>query len=139
MSNLGRLKQLLIVIVLLVILVVFYARKASAQELTVDPTAPLFTPAADDEGGLFEFFDNPLDDLVGALRGYELSSILIRAEDRIAVINEQRVREGDKVDDATVISIDKDAVTLSVDGETQVLELYKTSIKTVAGSDGSKS
>ena len=86
------------------------------DELLVDPTVPLgltFRGNVDDsaagEEGLFGLF--------GAITSYELSSVLIRSGDRIAVINAQRVRVGDKVDSAVVASIEPDDVTLNVGGE----------------------
>jgi hypothetical protein len=103
------------------------------DELRVDPTAPLdFVAAANsesEESGILGI------DLFGVFTSYELSSILIRAEDRIAVINETRVRVGDTVGSAIVASIEPDHVTLNVDGEIETLELYGNSIKTLVHGD----
>jgi hypothetical protein len=107
------------------------------DELTVDPTVPLSvlygnSATADgddaDGGSILDIFGN-------TFTTYELSSVLIRAEDRIAVINEERVRVGDKVGSAVVRSIEVDHVTLSVDGEIETLELYENSIKTLVKGD----
>jgi hypothetical protein len=100
------------------------------DELLVDPTMPLsmvFSESAaasnSDGGSIFDVFSN-------VLTSYELSSVLIRAEDRIAIINKERVRVGDKVGSAVVASIEADHVTLNVDGELETLALYENSIKT---------
>jgi hypothetical protein len=111
------------------------------DQLRVDPTVPLgmvFSAGdaesvanADDEGSIFDIFGG----ISGAFTSYELSSVLVRAEDRIAVINEERVRVGDKVGTAVVASIDVEQVTLNVDGETLTLKLYENSIKTPVKGD----
>jgi hypothetical protein len=104
------------------------------DELLVDPTMPLSlafgaseATSTDSEGGFFGLFS--------AFTSYELTSILIRAEDRIAVINEERVRVGDKIGSAVVASIETDHVTLNIDGEIESLELYENSIKTPVKGD----
>jgi hypothetical protein len=101
------------------------------DELLVDPTVPLSiafstsdTDRNDDTDG------SSLFGLFGAFTSYELGSILIRAEDRVAVINEERVRVGDKIGSAVVAAIEADHVSLNVDGEIQTLPLYENSIKT---------
>jgi hypothetical protein len=109
------------------------------DELAVDPTVPLsvaFSDSdaatisnADADGSIFDIFT------LDAFTTYELSSVLIRAEDRIAVINNERVRVGDKIGSAVVATIEADHVTLRVDGETQLLELYENSIKTLVKGD----
>jgi hypothetical protein len=111
------------------------------DQLSVDPTIPLgmvFSAAdaesvanADDEGSIFDLFGG----ISGAFTTYELSFVLVRAEDRIAVINEERVRVGDKVGSAVVASIDVDQVTLNVDGEPLTLKVYENSIKTPVKGD----
>ncbi len=111
------------------------------DQLRVDPTMPLgmvFSAGdaesianADDDGSIFDIFGG----IGGAFTSYELSSVLVRAEDRIAVINEERVRVGDKVGSAVVASIDVEQVTLDVDGEIVTLKLYENSIKTPAKGD----
>ncbi len=102
------------------------------DELLVDPTAPLDLTSdsvQEEEEGILSA------DLFGIFTRYELSSVLIRAEDRIAVINETRVRVGDTIGAATIASIEADRVTLNVDGETEILELYENSIKTLVKGD----
>lgn len=106
---------------------------AMDDELLVDPTAPLnMSVSADIEAGGNGILDL---DIFGAFTSYELSSVLIRAEDRIAVINDTRVRVGDTVGSATVASIEADHVTLNIDGEIETLQLYGNSIKTPVHGD----
>lgn len=106
------------------------------DQLVNDPTVPLNIAFSDSDAGA-NSDDRSLIDMLsdfaglgGAFVSYELNSVLIRAEDRIAVINGERVRVGDKVGSATVASIEADQVVLNVDGEMQTLRRYKNSIKT---------
>jgi hypothetical protein len=129
----------------LVLMLVFGAGSALGatqdDQLRVDPTMPLgmvfnagdaeSVAGADGESGIFDIFG----DISGAFTNYELSSVLVRAGDRIAVINEERVRVGDKVGSAVVASIDVDQVILDVDGEPLTLKLYESSIKTPVKGD----
>lgn len=136
MSSLGPFRQLLIVLTLLgLLVVVMYVRAEEPlyDELLVDPTAPLvMTTQALEEDGL-SFLPSGL--LAGA-GGYALGSILIREEDRIAVINDQRVRVGESIGNARVTAIEPGGVTLNVDGQLQTLELYTSSIKTLIEGEG---
>jgi hypothetical protein len=101
------------------------------DELLVDPTVPLSIAfSASDAGSNDDSDGSGLFGLFGAFTSYELNSILIRAEDRIAVINEERVRVGDKIGSAVVVAIEADHVSLNVDGEIETLPLYENSIKT---------
>jgi hypothetical protein len=102
------------------------------DELLIDPTAPLDLSndnGAQQEGGILDM------DIFGVFASYELSSVLIRAEDRIAVINETRVRVGDTIGSATVVAIEADHVMLNIGGEIETLELYENSIKTLVKGD----
>lgn len=127
-------------LILPMLLLSYYAYSATQEdELLVDPTMPLDVQLAGDTSGGFDI-ETGISDAGGLFTGlfnsYELGSVLIRGDDRIAVINEQRVREGDNIGNATVISIETDSVTLNVDGEIEKLELYENSIKTlVKGAD----
>lgn len=101
------------------------------DELTIDPTRPLSgyldesatVDGSDESGGLFELF--------GAFNSYELSSVLIRSGDRIAVINNEQVRVGDEIGAAVVASIESDHVTLNIDGDITTVPLFEGSIKTL--------
>jgi hypothetical protein len=111
------------------------------DELLVDPTAPLTFASSvgvdieDEEGGGLFGIDLDFGAFDELLTSYELSSVLIRSQDRIAVINGERARIGDKIGSATVTSIEANRVTLDVDGKTETLELYKNSIKTLVKGD----
>jgi hypothetical protein len=116
---------LLLVAVTLLILASMLGRAAPATEdLKTDPTAPLFPTAvkADAAGAAASAAE--------AAQHWELQSILIRGDDRIAVINAQRVRVGATLGFATVARIDSDRVTLNVNGARNVLVLYSSSVKT---------
>lgn len=105
------------------------------DELLVDPTQPLNLEMAIEAQG-----DNSGDggggfDLFGVFTSYELSSVLIRAGDRLAVVNGERVRVGDSVGAARITAIEADHVTLNVNGKIETLELYGDSIKTLVKGD----
>jgi hypothetical protein len=74
-----------------------------------------------------------LANVFARFNNYEVSSILIRENLRIAVINSQRVREGEIVGNARVVSIGQNSVTIDLDGEARVLNLHGASIKSSAG------
>lgn len=100
------------------------------EEVLSDPTAPLnyTAPSAAASGSFF-------DGLV-TVNSYKLNSVLIRAQDRIAIINELRVRVGDSVGKAKVMKIESGSVEIKVDGETRVLQLYENTVKTLAAGEG---
>jgi hypothetical protein len=54
---------------------------------------------------------------------YKLQGIFYRPAHPMAMINGRNVSPGDKVADARVVNIQRDSVTLSVDGQTKVLTL----------------
>jgi hypothetical protein len=103
--------------------------------LLIDPTAPLVAVPAQEGaeagagGGLF-------GGLLSGFGGYRVTSILIRAEDRIAVVNDQRVRVGDSLGNARVIAIEPGSVTLDIAGESRELQVHENSIKTLVKGDG---
>lgn len=103
-----------------------YSLNASAQigaeeEVLRDPTAPLFSTAG----------SQPQANLFSLVSSYKVTSILLRPNMKVAVINSRQVREGDIIGNAQVVKIDKNTVTLQVAGEDQVLELYGRSVKTL--------
>jgi len=85
-----------------------------------DPTAPLVMGVAQPQTNLFSLVSS-----------YRVTSILIRPNLKVAVINSRQVRVGDIIGNAEVVNIDKNSVTLQVAGEEQILELYGRSIKTL--------
>lgn len=60
---------------------------------------------------------------------WSLQSILSAADRRIAIINGTRVREGDLIGSAKVISISESKVVLNTGGQRFTLRLLPTSIK----------
>ena len=107
------------------------AQEAANDELLVDPTTPLnfvIPTGGNDEPGALAM-------LGSMFTSYELSSVLIRAEDRIAVINGERVRIGDSIGAARVTAIEADHVTLNVNGKIETLQRYENSIKTLVKGD----
>lgn len=103
------------------------------DELLVDPTVPLSISMAITTQT--DSANSGLLDLLGTFSSYELSSVLVRGEDRIAVINGQRVRVGDSVGAARVTAIEPGRATLNVNGKIETVELYGTSIKTLVKGD----
>lgn len=92
------------------------AALVDGEEL-IDPTAP-FLLDIENTGG------QSLANAFARFTNYDLSSILIRENLRIAVINAQRVREGEFIGNARVVSIDEGEVTIDLDGQTRVLSLH---------------
>lgn len=132
----SRLKNLCLVTLLPFVMASSVFAASQDDELLVDPTLPLSMAFNAGNAANIGDSDNSLLDLLsGAFTGYELSSILVRAEDRIAVINGERVRVGDKIGSAVVASIEADRVTLNVGGDIETLELYENSIKTPVKGD----
>lgn len=101
------------------------AAMVDGEEL-IDPTAPFLLD-------MESLGDQPVANIFARVNNYAVSSILIRENLRIAVINSERVREGEFIGNARVDSIAENAVTISLDGETQVLNLHGASIKSQAG------
>jgi hypothetical protein len=107
---------------------------AESLDGLVDPTAPInvniaLEDVAEVESDAFGF-------IMQVFESYTLNSVLIRSNDRIAVVNNQRVRVGGKVGAATVKSIDATGVLLDVNGETQSLSLYGEPVKTLIAGEG---
>jgi len=51
------------------------------------------------------------------------------------VVNSQRVRIGDRVGNADILSIESDRVTISLNGETRDLMLHGSSVKSLSDAD----
>ena len=97
-----------------------YSADMEEVEKLRDPTGPLVMSIGQPQTNLF-----------GLVSSYKVSSILIRPNMKVAVINSRQVRIGDIIGNAEVMKIDKNTVTLQVAGEEQILELYGRSIKTL--------
>ncbi|MGB1343842.1 MAG: hypothetical protein ACPHF3_13745 [Pseudomonadales bacterium] len=92
----------------------------------VDPTMPLQLSL---EGVAKERLGERVTEVVIEQKTYTVSSILVRPDAKFALINQQRVSEGDAIDGAVVASIDREGVTLQRGIESIRLSLYKQSIK----------
>lgn len=91
-------------------LLFFGAPSADAQEVLRDPTRP--------------FDAKPVGTAAGGAGGgkssvstYNVTAIFTSDSRRVAVVNGQRVIEGDRVDGATVIEILKDSLSLNLGGK----------------------
>ena len=91
----------------------------------VDPTMPLnWSPSGSDADAA------AMDgQLLSGVVSYKLNSVLIRNNDRLAVVNDQRVRVGDRVGTARVAVIDNDGVIIEINGETRSLALFGEPVK----------
>ncbi len=76
-----------------------------------------------------------LESLLRLAADYRVSSIIIRGDKRIAVVNDERVEEGSEIDGAVVASIDREGVTLTRGIEEFRVELYSASPKKKRVSD----
>ena len=84
---------------------------ASGQELLRDPTRPYSAkPVATTATGTATA-------TATGVTGFRVTAIFTSKERRIAVVNGQRVGEGDLVDGATVVEILADALRLNVQGK----------------------
>lgn len=87
------------------------ASSANAQDVLRDPTRPFdakpvsTAPAGGTGGGK------------SSVSSFNVTAIFTSDSRRVAVVNGQRVIEGDKVDGATVIEIQKDSLSLNVHGK----------------------
>jgi len=106
------------------------ALPARAGEALADPTAPPPPAAAD---------PSPLaSDAVEPARALQLQSVLISGERRIAVIDGERVRVGDRVAGAEVVAIEPSEVWLESAAGGIRLPLRRARVKARADSAGSE-
>lgn len=109
----------------LLLVSVSFADVIDGEDL-VDPTRPL--TSVSDNGGV---------DLGAVYRSmvpasFDISFIRASSSNPIAVINGQQVTIGDVIGAASVLSIDRSSVTLLIDGQEQIVSLYKTNVKGAA-------
>ena len=81
---------------------------ANAQDILRDPTRPFYARAVSPAPGT--------GSSGGGVASYDVTAIFTSDLRRVAVINGQRVVEGDQVDGATVIEILADSLRLNVRG-----------------------
>jgi hypothetical protein len=97
-------------------------------EELVDPTRPIYFNG---RGNI------PDDDVLAMIRNvipasYEVSFVRAGTASPIAVVNDQRVTIGDVVGGATVVGIDRNGVTLSINDEERRITMYGTNVKAPA-------
>lgn len=90
-----------LVLAMLVMVLLVFAKVAPAAEFA-DPTRPTYVQ--NDDAAQAE----------NVRKKYRLSSILVGEQRKLAVINGQRVREGDRVGNAKVTRISRSSVTLLI-------------------------
>ena len=97
-------------------------------EELIDPTRPLLVeqeavPEEESGGSLLDMFR--------AATATEFEVTFVRASSRspMAIVNDQRVTVGDVISGATVVAIDRNSVTMEVDGLQQEISLYTTNVK----------
>jgi hypothetical protein len=100
----------------------------------IDPTEPLQLSLKGVDAESLGLRVN-LDSLLRLAADYRVSSIIIRGDKRIAVVNDERVEEGSEIDGAVVASIDREGVTLTRGIEEFRVELYGASPKKKRVSD----
>lgn len=81
---------------------------ADAQDVLRDPTRPFYARAVAPAPGTSNG---------GGVASYDVTAIFTSDLRRVAVINGQRVVEGDQVDGATVVEILADKLRLNVNGK----------------------
>jgi len=113
----------------LILLVLAVASARAESGVMTDPTAPLLRTHDQQSASGFSVAELG-QELLGLFSSYSLSSILIRGEERIAVINDERVRVGDEIGRVRVAAIETGSVVLEGDGSVRVLSLHEKSIKT---------
>lgn len=101
----------------LLLVVSLSAMDVVALEGLKDPTRPSHFSSA---GNVY---------LDGLKKQYVLNSILISDQRRVAVINGQRVTEGDRIENAVVRGIQKSQVSLVIDGANIDIHLSKNNFK----------
>ena len=94
----------------------------------IDPTEPLQLSLKGVDAESLGLRVN-LDSLLRLAADYRVSSIIIRGDKRIAVVNDERVEEGSEIDGAVVVSIDREGVTITRGIEEFRVELYGASPK----------
>ena len=95
-------------------------------EELVDPTRPLFA------GAVVESDDTGLPDRTRNILPANFDVTFVRASSSspIAIVNDQRVTVGDTIGGAQVTGIDRNGVTLSVNGQERRITLFGSGVKT---------
>ena len=94
----------------------------------VDPTRPLMMTAS--RGNVDSSVTEMIRNVVPA--SYDVSFVRASSTSPIAVINDQRVTIGDEIGGATVVAIDRNGVTLSINDQERRISVFTTNIKSAA-------
>lgn len=133
---LPRAGKCLLLLVLLMSAVPAQAEMIDGEDLK-DPTRPMGVSAAMEAEGNGRGVGSLLAGLLGGATdllsgGYTVSFIRAGGTDPVAMINDQLVRAGDRVGEAEVVSIDRDRVSLRIDGEVREIMGFDSSVKSRA-------
>lgn len=118
--------------VLLVTSAVLFAPLSGADiidgEELVDPTRPLAVTRAQSSA------DDSVMNMIRSVvpSSFDVSFVRASSNSPMAVINDQRVTIGDVIGGATVVAIDRNSVTLSINDEERRISVFGTSIKAPA-------
>lgn len=118
-------RYLLTVMLGLLVSSVTFADVIDGEEL-VDPTRPIFVNRSS------SVEDDAVLDMIRRVvpSSYDVSFVRASSSAPMAVINDQRVTIGDTIGGATVVAIDRNGVTLSINSEERRISLFGTSVKT---------
>lgn len=95
-------------------------------EELVDPTRPLFA-----DGVVESDNTGPTDRVRNTLpANFDVTFVRASSSSPIAIVNDQRVTVGDTIGGAQVTGIDRNGVTLSVNGQEQRITLFDSGVKT---------
>lgn len=133
---LPRAGKCLLLSVLLMSAVSAQAEMIDGEDLK-DPTRPMGVSASMAAEGNGRGVGSLLAGLLGGATdllsgGYTVSFIRAGGTDPVAMINDQLVRAGDRVGEAEVVSIDRDRVSLRIDGEVREIMGFDSSVKSRA-------
>ena len=105
----------------------FAADVIDGEEL-IDPTRPLVVERDEPEEGAV--VDSLLDRFRAAVpTEFEVSFVRAGSVSPMAIVNDQRVTIGDVISGATVVAIDRNSVTMEVDGLQLEVSLFGNSVK----------
>lgn len=93
-----------------------------------DPTRPIYSAAVSspEDGDVMDMSRNVVPS------SYEVSFVRASNTRPIAIINDQRVTVGDVIGGATVVAIDRNGVTLSVNEQERRINLFGNGVKSPA-------
>ncbi len=98
-------------------------------EELMDPTRPLFLVPVG-EGSISEDVMTMIRNVLPT--SFDVSFIRASGSSPMAIVNSEQVTIGDSVGGASVVAIDRNSVTLSINGEERRVSIYGDSIKSPA-------